>query len=69
MDFRSSPVFSLEEAENDVTVVAGGIVNCRTHRNSLCRDKNKLYVTSYVMVYKAINHVHEVSPRFYSKGT
>jgi hypothetical protein len=62
MDFRSTHVFSVKEAENSVNGAAGGIINCRTHRNSLCRDKNKLYVTSYMMVYKAINHVLEVSP-------
>jgi hypothetical protein len=36
---------------------ADGIVNNRTHHNSLCRDKNKHQVTSYVMVYKAMSHM------------
>jgi hypothetical protein len=33
------------------------IINSRTYHNSLRRDKNKHYVTKYVMVYKAVIHV------------
>lgn len=33
------------------------IINHKTHCNSLCRDKKKHLVTSYVMVYKATSQV------------
>jgi hypothetical protein len=42
-------------------------MNRREHHNSLCRDKNKHYAASYVLVYKAVSHVtitrmRELSP-------
>lgn len=30
-------------------------VNCRTHRNLLCRDKSKHRMASYMTIYKAVN--------------
>jgi hypothetical protein len=57
MDFRSSNVFGVKKADNNANFAAEGLINRRTHHNSLCRDKNKHNVTSYVMVYKAMSHV------------
>jgi hypothetical protein len=59
-------MFSAKKADDSANFAAGGIINRRKH-NSLCRDKNKHQVTSYVMVYKATNHVtlprmRELSP-------
>jgi hypothetical protein len=67
MGFRSTRVFSVKKADNSANFAAGGIINHRTHRYSLCRHKNKHYVASYVMVYKAMYHVtlprmRELSP-------
>jgi hypothetical protein len=33
--------FSMKKADNIGNFAAGRIINCRTHHNSLCRDKNK----------------------------
>jgi hypothetical protein len=55
-DFLSTHVFSVKKADNSANFAAGWVINCRTH-NSLCRDKNKHQVNSYVMVYKAMSHV------------
>jgi hypothetical protein len=49
--------FSANKVVNSSNFAAGGITNHRTRHNSLCRDKNKHYVTSYVMGYKAVRHV------------
>jgi hypothetical protein len=57
MDFYSTRVFSAKKVENGVNFEAGRIVNYRTHYNSLCTDKKKHLVTSYMMVYKAVSHV------------
>jgi hypothetical protein len=57
MDFRSTRVFSVKKADNSANFAAGGNINGRTHRNSLCSSKNKHYMTSYVMLYKAMSHV------------
>jgi hypothetical protein len=46
----------MKKAANSANFAAGGFINRRTH-NSLCRDKNKHYVTSYVMIYKVLSHV------------
>jgi hypothetical protein len=67
MDFRSTHILCVNEADNSLNFAAGGIMNRRTHHNSLCTDKNKHYVTDYVMVYKAMSHVtlprmRELSP-------
>jgi hypothetical protein len=56
MNFCSTHVFSVTKADNSANFAAGGIINLRTH-NSLCIDKNKHYMTSYVMVYKATSRV------------
>jgi hypothetical protein len=66
MDFSSTHAFNMKKVDNCVNSTAGRIISCRRH-NSLCRDKNKHYMTSYVMVYKAMNHVmlphmHEPPP-------
>lgn len=50
-----------------ISQLAGLYVNHRTQHNSLCRHKYKHYVTSYVIVYKAMCHVtlsrmRELSP-------
>jgi hypothetical protein len=50
-------VFSVKKVGNSANFAAGGIIDRRTHHNSLCEDKNKHYVTSYMMVYKAMSHV------------
>jgi hypothetical protein len=57
MDFRSTHVFSMKRADKSANCTAAGIISHRTHHNSLCRDKNKHKVTSYMMVYKAMSHV------------
>jgi hypothetical protein len=57
MDFRSNQVFSVKKADNGANFAAGGIIGRRTHHNSLYRGENKHWVTSYVMVYKAMSHV------------
>jgi hypothetical protein len=57
MDFRSTHISSAKKADNSANFTAGGIVNGRTRHDLLCRDKNKHYVTSYMMVYKAMNLV------------
>jgi hypothetical protein len=56
MDFLSTYVFSVKKADQSMNFAVGGIINRRTHHNSLWRDKNKHEVTNYVMVYKAMNH-------------
>jgi hypothetical protein len=66
MNFRSTHVFSVKKADNSTNFAAGGIINRRTD-NLLCRDKDKRLVTSYVVVYKAMDHVtvprlRELSP-------
>jgi hypothetical protein len=67
MDFSSTRAFSVKKVDNSENFAAGGIINRRTYHNSLCRDKNKHYMASSVMVYEAMDHVmlprmHEVSP-------
>jgi hypothetical protein len=57
MDFHSTHVFSMKKEDKSTNFAAGGIINCRTHHTSLCRDKNKHLVTSPVMVYKATSYV------------
>jgi hypothetical protein len=54
--FLRTHVFSLKKADNSANFTAGGIINHRTH-NSLCSDKNKHYVSSYMRVLKAMSHV------------
>jgi hypothetical protein len=54
--FRSTRVFSVKKADNSANIASGGIINLRT-RNSLCRDKKKHQVTSYVMIYKIMSRV------------
>jgi hypothetical protein len=49
-------VFSVLKVDNSKDFQDDGIINYRIHHNSLCRDKNKHYVVSYVMVYKAMDH-------------
>jgi hypothetical protein len=64
MDFRSTQVYSKVKIDIFSNFVAGGFIDRRT-RNSLCRDKNKHYVISYVMVQKAmIPDACANSPRF-----
>jgi hypothetical protein len=65
--FCSTHVSSVKKADNSANFAAGGIVYRRTHHYSLCRDKNKHQMSSYVMVYKAMIHVtlprmRELSP-------
>jgi hypothetical protein len=65
MDFCSTDVFSVNKVGNNENFAAGVIIIAG--RSSLCRDKNKHYGTSYVMVYKAMSHVmlahmRELSP-------
>jgi hypothetical protein len=57
IDFHSTHVFSVKKADNRANFEAGGIINCITHQNSLCRGKTKHQVISYVMIYKAMSHV------------
>jgi hypothetical protein len=47
----------MKKADNSANLAAGGIIHRMTHHNSLCRDKNKHNVTSYVMIYKAMSHM------------
>jgi hypothetical protein len=59
--------FSAKKTDNRVNFEAGKIINRMKHHNSLCRDKNKHCVTSYMLVYKAMSHVtlprmRELSP-------
>jgi hypothetical protein len=57
MDLRTTHVPSSNKAVNSTNFAAGGIVSHRAQRNAVCRDKNKHWMTSYVMVYKAVSHV------------
>jgi hypothetical protein len=57
MDFCSTHDFSMKKVDDNTNFAAGGIINHRTHHNSLCSGKNKPWVTSYVMVYKAMSYV------------
>jgi hypothetical protein len=47
----------MKKAGNSANFAAVGIISRRTRRNSFSRDKNKHWVTSYMMVYKAVSHV------------
>jgi hypothetical protein len=65
MDFGSTYIFMVKIADNITNLASGRIINPRTHHNSLCRDKNKHWVTR--MVYKEMSHVvlyrmRELSP-------
>jgi hypothetical protein len=67
MDFNGTHDFFVEKADNSTNLAAGGNISGRAQHNSLCRDKNKHYVTSYVTVYKAMSHMmlprmRELSP-------
>jgi hypothetical protein len=53
-DFCSTHIFSMKNADKSANFAAGGITNHGTHHSSFRRDKNKHWVTSYVMVYKAM---------------
>jgi hypothetical protein len=58
MDFRGSDIFRVEKADNIANFAPGGIINRRTHQNSVCRDRQEqTLVASYMMVYKALSHV------------
>jgi hypothetical protein len=63
--FSSTHVLGMKKEDNSMNFTAGGIINCRTHHNWQCRDKNKDYVTSYVMAYKAMIRV--MLPRSHGK--
>jgi hypothetical protein len=57
----------VKETDNSTNFAAGGIIDRKTHHNSLFEDNNKHWVTSYAMVYKAMSHVtlprmRELSP-------
>jgi hypothetical protein len=67
MNFRNTHVFRVNKADNSSNFAAGGIIDRRAQHNSLCRDKNKRYVTNYVMVYKIMSRatlprMQELSP-------
>jgi hypothetical protein len=47
----------VKKVVNSENFEAGGIINRRTHHNSLCRDKNKHQVTNYMMDYMVMSHV------------
>jgi hypothetical protein len=57
MDLRSIHVFDVKKADNSANFAAGWTFNRMTHHNSLCKDKNKHKVTSYVTVHMAMSHV------------
>jgi hypothetical protein len=57
MDFCSTHVFRVRKGDNIANFAAGRIIDHRTHHNSLCRDKNKHYLASYVMVYESVCRV------------
>jgi hypothetical protein len=57
MNFRSTQDFGVKKANKSANFAAGGIINRRTHHNPFCRDKNKHYAASYMIVYKAMSHV------------
>jgi hypothetical protein len=56
MHFSSTQVITVKKLDNSVNFTAEGIINHRAH-NSLCKDKAKHCVTSYVMVYNAMGYV------------
>jgi hypothetical protein len=66
MDFRSTHVSSVKKADLSTNFVAGEIINRMTHHNSHCRDKNKHYMTSYMMIYKEMSHAMLLRMREYS---
>jgi hypothetical protein len=47
----------MKEVNNNAIFAIGRFINCRTQHKSFCGDKNKDYLTSYVMVYKAMSRV------------
>jgi hypothetical protein len=57
MDFRNTHVFSAKKADNSANFASGGVINLRTHQNSVCKDKNKHWMNSDAMVCKAMIHV------------
>jgi hypothetical protein len=57
MDFCNTHVFSMKKVGKSENFADGGTINHKTHHNSLCRDKNRHWVTSYVIFYKAVSHV------------
>jgi hypothetical protein len=57
MNFLSTQVSSMMKTDYIPNFAIGGIINRRTQHNSLCKDKNKHWLTSYVIVYKALSHV------------
>jgi pimeloyl-CoA synthetase len=57
MDLRRTCLFNgRKEEDNNANFAAGGIINYTIY-TSLCTDKNKHYMTSYVMIKKAVYHV------------
>jgi hypothetical protein len=57
MDFCSTHVYSTKKVDNRANLAGGVTISHRTHHNLLCTDKNKHYVPSYMMVYKAMSHM------------
>jgi hypothetical protein len=47
----------MNKLDKSVNFTAEGIINHRTQHNSLCKEKAKHCVTSYVMVYKAMGYM------------
>jgi hypothetical protein len=55
--FPHHSCFSVKKADKNANFTADGIISSGTHHNSLFRDKNKHYMASYMVVYKAMSHV------------
>jgi hypothetical protein len=68
MDFSSANDIITKKENNSVNFAACRIINRRTH-DSLCGDENKHWVTSYVLVYKAMSHVTLLRMRELSLAT
>jgi hypothetical protein len=43
----------MKKVDNNANFAAGSIINHRTEHNLLSKDKNKHWVTSSMMIYKA----------------
>jgi hypothetical protein len=57
MEFSFTQVLLVKKGDSCVNSAFGAFLSYRTHQNSLFQDKNKHYVTKYVMVYKVMIHV------------
>jgi hypothetical protein len=56
-EFPQHSCFGVTKASKRANFTTGGLINRWKHHNSLCKNKNKHSMDSYVMVYKAMSRV------------